>query len=72
MAIIMAMSAVDIGAADDITAHGAADEIYLPQPWNGMAMTLEFYISLGSHDAIGNIAVSSRQTGEGFNGGRRR
>ena len=72
MAIIMAMTAVVIDAADDVSADDAADEIDLPRPRNGIMTTLEFYVSLGSHGAIGEVGVSSRQTGEGFNSGSRR
>ena len=72
MAIIMAMSAVIIDAADDVSADDAADEIDLPRPRHGMAMTLKCCVFLGSHVAIGEVAVSSRQTGEGFNSGSRR
>ena len=72
MAIIMAMSAVVIDSADDFSADDAAYEIDFPRPRNGMAMTLEFCVSRESHDAIGEVAVSSRQTGEGFDSGSRR
>ena len=66
MAIIMAMSAVIIDAADDVSADDAADEVDLPRPRNGMAMTLKFCVSLGNKCA-GGVESPSQTNGEMFN-----